>query len=205
MPVTVPPEDEWVHCPDAAAWRAWLEANGAERPEVWLVSFKKHTGRPSVAWADAVPEALRHGWIDGMVKRIDEDRFVQRWTPRRPRSRWSKVNVALVERLIAEGRMTPAGMETVRIAKETGAWDAAYTATPALRRPPALREALRADPEAKRRWERMSTTWHNRAVEWILAAGDDAEELTRRAAHAVAGVRRDGRPTLPGAGGAAGG
>lgn len=193
MPVAVPDPSEWVACADAAHWRAWLERHGAERDEVWLVTWKKHTGRPSLAWADAVPEALCFGWIDGMVKRIDDDRFVQRWTPRRPRSRWSQVNVALVERLTAEGRMTPAGLETVRIAKESGAWEAAYRPTPALPPPPALRAALRADPEARRRWERLSVTWGNRAVEWVAAAGDEAE-LARRVARVVSSVRETGRP-----------
>ena len=98
-------------------WRAWLEEHHATAPEVWVLYHKKHTGIPSIAWAEAVEEALRFGWIDGLVRRIDDDRYAQRWTPRRPTSRWSKVNVAIAERLIAEGRMTPAGLETVRVAK----------------------------------------------------------------------------------------
>lgn len=105
-----------------ADWRTWLEEHHATAPEVWVLYHKKHTGIPSIAWAEAVEEALRFGWIDGLVRRIDDDRYAQRWTPRRPTSRWSKVNVAIAERLIAEGRMTPAGLETVRVAKERGAW-----------------------------------------------------------------------------------
>ena len=94
------PEDA-IHFPTAADWSAWLEEHHATAPEIWVLTHKKHTGVPSVAWADAVVEALRFGWIDGLVRRVDEDRFVQRWTPRRPTSRWSKINVATAERLIA--------------------------------------------------------------------------------------------------------
>jgi uncharacterized protein YdeI (YjbR/CyaY-like superfamily) len=176
-------------------WRAWLEEHHATAPEVWVLYHKKHSGIPSIAWAEAVEEALRFGWIDGLVRRIDDDRYAQRWTPRRPTSRWSKVNVAIAERLIAEGRMTPAGLETVRVAKERGAWEKAYSATKALRPQPALRAALKADPAAKARWERTPTNWTNRIVEWIGAAGTE-EEAAGRIAATVAALREGRRPDL---------
>lgn len=187
--------EDAIHFPGVPEWRAWLEAHHATAPEVWLLTHKKHTGVPSVTWADAVEEALRFGWIDGLVRRLDEDRFVQRWTPRRPTSRWSKINVATVERLIAEGRMTPAGMETVRIAKERGAWERAYSATKALRPQPELRAALRSDPAAKARWERTATTWSNRIIGWIAAA-DSQEESAARIAATVAALREGRRPDM---------
>ena len=176
-------------------WRAWLEEHHATAPEVWVLYHKKHTGIPSIAWAEAVEEALRFGWIDGLVRRIDDDRYAQRWTPRRPTSRWSKVNVAIAERLIAEGRMTPAGLETVRVAKERGAWEKAYSAMKALRPQPALRAALKADPAAKARWERTPTNWTNRIVEWIGAAGTE-EEAAGRIAATVAALLEGRRPDL---------
>ncbi|HTI33563.1 MAG TPA: YdeI/OmpD-associated family protein [Miltoncostaea sp.] len=188
------PEDA-IHFPTAAEWRAWLEEHHQTAPEVWVLTHKKHTGVPSVAWADAVVEALCFGWIDGLVRRVDEDRFVQRWTPRRPTSKWSKVNVATAERLIAEGRMTPAGLETVRIAKERGAWEKAYSALKALRPQPELRAALKTDPAAKARWERTSTTWTNRIVEWIGAAGSE-EEAAARIAATVTALREGTRPDM---------
>ncbi|MGE0027621.1 MAG: YdeI family protein [Thermoleophilia bacterium] len=184
-----------IHFPTVADWRAWLEGHHATAGEVWVLTHKKHTGVPSVAWADAVEEALRFGWIDGLVRRVDEDRFVQRWTPRRPTSKWSKVNVATAERLIADGRMTPAGLETVRIAKERGAWETAYTALKALRPQPALRAALKADPDARTRWERTSTTWTNRIVEWVGAADSD-EDAAARIAATVAALREGRRPEM---------
>jgi uncharacterized protein YdeI (YjbR/CyaY-like superfamily) len=181
--------------PTVADWRAWLEEHHVTAPEVWVLYHKKHTGIPSLAWAEAVEEALRFGWIDGLVRRIDDDRYAQRWTPRRPTSKWSKVNVATAERLIAEGRMTAAGLETVRVAKERGAWEKAYSPLKALRPQPALRAALKADPDAKARWERTPTNWTNRMVEWIAAAGSE-EEAAGRIAATVAALRDGRRPDM---------
>ena len=95
---------------DAAEFRAWLAANHASAPDLWMGLYKKHVPDRGLTWADAVPEALCFGWIDSQVQRIDADAVRQRWTPRRPGSIWSAVNVALVERLTAEGRMHPAGL-----------------------------------------------------------------------------------------------
>lgn len=181
--------------PTVADWRAWLEEHHVTAPEVWVLYHKKHTGIPSLAWAEAVEEALRFGWIDGLVRRIDDDRYAQRWTPRRPTSKWSKVNVATAERLIAEGRMTAAGLETVRVAKERGAWEKAYSPLKALRPQPALRAALRADHDAKARWERTPTNWTNRMVEWIAAADSD-DEAAGRIAATVAALRDGRRPDM---------
>jgi uncharacterized protein YdeI (YjbR/CyaY-like superfamily) len=190
----VAPEDA-IHFPTVAEWRAWLEEHHTTAPEVWVLTHKKHTGVPSVAWADAVEEALRFGWIDGLVRRVDEDRFVQRWTPRRPTSKWSKINVATVERLIAEGRMTPAGLETVRIAKERGAWEKAYSPTKALPVPDDLKAALATAPEARERWRALTVAWRNRSVEWIGQARS-ARESARRIAQVVESLRTGTRPDL---------
>jgi uncharacterized protein YdeI (YjbR/CyaY-like superfamily) len=181
--------------PAVGDWRAWLEEHHATAPEVWMLYHKKHTGVPSIAWAEAVEEALRFGWIDGLVRRIDDDRYAQRWTPRRPTSKWSKVNVAIVERLTAEGRMTPAGLEAVRVAKERGAWEKAYTATKALPVPDDLKAALAAAPEARERWRALTVTWRNRSVEWIGGARS-RRETARRIAQVVESLRAGTRPDL---------
>jgi uncharacterized protein YdeI (YjbR/CyaY-like superfamily) len=91
-------------------FRAWLAVNHETAPELWMGLSKKHVADRGLTWEQAVPEALCFGWIDSVVQRIDADAVRQRWTPRRPGSVWSKVNVALVERLSAEGRMRPAGL-----------------------------------------------------------------------------------------------
>ena len=91
-------------------WRKWLEKNHLKANEVWLIYYKKPSGKPRIPYADAVEEALCFGWIDGKIKRINEDYYIQRFTPRRPGSRWSKYNIDRVKRLMAEDRMTPAGL-----------------------------------------------------------------------------------------------
>ena len=113
---------EEVYAPDQAAWRAWLRENHAASPGVWLVYYKKGSGTPSVDWDEAVEEALCYGWIDSKVNRLDEARYKQVFTPRKAGSVWSKVNKERLEKLVAEGKMTPAGQRKVDQAKEDGSW-----------------------------------------------------------------------------------
>jgi uncharacterized protein YdeI (YjbR/CyaY-like superfamily) len=108
------------------AFEAWLEANGTTSDGLWVKMAKKNTGIPSLDWTRGVEAALCFGWIDGQSRRIDEQWFMQRFTPRRPRSIWSKVNRQKVEALVAAGRMRPAGLAEVQRAKDDGRWEAAY-------------------------------------------------------------------------------
>ena len=128
----------------AGEFEAWLEANGADADEVLVRMAKKHTGVASLDWAGAVDVALCFGWIDGRSKRIDDDWFVQRFTPRRPQSRWSKVNRQKVEALIAAGRMRPAGLAEIERAKADGRWEAAYDGMATSAVPEDLAAALEA-------------------------------------------------------------
>jgi uncharacterized protein YdeI (YjbR/CyaY-like superfamily) len=107
-------------------WRAWLEANHATAPEAVLKLYKKASGIPSITWEEAVIEALAFGWIDGVKRPGDDQHWLQRFTPRKPRSGWSQKNRAHAEKLIAEGRMHPAGLRQVEAAKADGRWEAAY-------------------------------------------------------------------------------
>jgi len=112
---------------DAAAWRAWLREHHASQPGAWLVLAKKGTTEPtSLNYDQALEEALCHGWIDGQARRKDEATYLQRFTPRRKKSSWSKRNVGIVTQLTSEGRMHPAGLAEVERAKVDGRWDAAY-------------------------------------------------------------------------------
>ena len=112
--------------PDAPAWRIWLHAHHDEAG-VWLVLAKKGTTEPTtLTYDEALDEALCHGWIDGQVRRRDDRTYRQRFTPRRPRSAWSAGNVARVQRLLADGRMHPAGLAAVERAQEDGRWDHAH-------------------------------------------------------------------------------
>jgi uncharacterized protein YdeI (YjbR/CyaY-like superfamily) len=95
-------------------WRAWLAEHHDTEREVWLVSYKKHTGRPQIPYDDAVEEALCFGWIDSLVKTIDDERFAQKFTPRKEKSNWSESNKRRVRKLVREGRMTEAGLATTK-------------------------------------------------------------------------------------------
>ena len=98
----------------AAEWEAWLDEHHETETEAWLVSWKKSTGRQQLAYGTAVEIAMQFGWVDSLEKSIDAERYKQRWTPRRPTSNWTERNRALAERLIAEGRMRPAGLRAYR-------------------------------------------------------------------------------------------
>jgi len=135
--------------PDAAAWRSWLEANHATVPAVWLVLTRKGGTVTALDYAGALDEALCFGWIDGQTRRRDDESTFQRWTPRGPRSRWSVINIGHVERLRAEGRMTPAGMAAVEAAQADGRWEAAYAGPASAETPPDLVAALAANPAAQ--------------------------------------------------------
>jgi len=129
------------HFADAAAWERWLERH-AESIGIWLKIAKKDAGIPSVTYAEALDVALCHGWIDGQKKGFDGDFFLQRFTPRRARSTWSKINVAKIETLTAAGRMRPAGVREVEAAKADGRWDAAYDGAKSMEVPAELAQAL---------------------------------------------------------------
>jgi uncharacterized protein YdeI (YjbR/CyaY-like superfamily) len=124
------------------AFETWLETHGEKATEVWAKMAKKHTGIASLNWSGAVDVALCFGWIDGQSRRIDDDWYLQRFTPRRPRSTWSKVNRQKVQALTAAGRMRPAGLAEVERAKADGRWDAAYDSVATATVPDDLAHAL---------------------------------------------------------------
>jgi uncharacterized protein YdeI (YjbR/CyaY-like superfamily) len=136
-----------------AAFAAWLKANHARAPEIWLKVHKKGSGLPTVTTAEALDVALCWGWIDGLRKSLDAQSFLQRYSPRRPRSLWSQVNRNHVARLTAEGRMTPHGQRQVDAAKADGRWAAAYAPIRSASEatiPDDLRAAIHADPRARK-------------------------------------------------------
>jgi len=133
------------------AWRAWLEKNHASSSGIWLVYAKKHTGIPSLTYNDAVEEALCFGWIDSLVHSIDDSLFKQIFTPRHEKSAWSALNRKRVASLIANERMTPAGMASIDLAKKIGTWDARPDIE-ALKIPPELKKALNGNAAAKKNW-----------------------------------------------------
>ena len=143
---------------DAAAWRRWLAANHASSAGVWLRLAKKGMNEPTqLRYAEALDEALCHGWIDGQVRRFDVASYRQRFTPRRPRSAWSQNNVANIERLLGEGRKTPAGVAAFKAARADGRLDRAYPGQASIEVPDDLAAALEAEPAARASFESLSS------------------------------------------------
>jgi uncharacterized protein YdeI (YjbR/CyaY-like superfamily) len=136
-------------CDDGTVWEDWLERHHAESEGVWLKFAKKGAPRGSVTHAEALQHSLCFGWIDGQVRPLDEHFFLQRFTPRRRQSRWSQINRRHAERLIAEGRMRPAGLAQVQAARADGRWAKAYEPQSTASVPADLQEALDANPAAK--------------------------------------------------------
>ncbi|MFC6158146.1 YdeI/OmpD-associated family protein [Kribbella jiaozuonensis] len=143
---------------DAAAWKSWLHEHHGSSDGVWLVLAKKNVTEPtSLTYAEALEEALCHGWIDGQRRSRDDQTFVQRYTPRRAQSMWSKRNVDLVARMEKEGRMRPAGRAEIERAKSDGRWDKAYGGASAREIPEDLAEALAANPKAQAMFEILTS------------------------------------------------
>lgn len=143
---------------DAPAWRAWLTEHHEHSSGVWLRLAKKGTTEPTdLSYGAALDEALCHGWIDGQVRRFDEATYRQRFTPRRPRSAWSRNNVANVERLIGEGRMAAAGLAAFEQARDDGRLDDAYAGQATIQVPADLSAALDAEPSAKAMFEVLTS------------------------------------------------
>ncbi|SDF74011.1 Uncharacterized conserved protein YdeI, YjbR/CyaY-like superfamily, DUF1801 family [Blastococcus aurantiacus] len=141
---------------DQAALEAWLEAEHESAPGLYVKIAKKGSGVPSVNWEQMVEVLLCFGWIDGRANRLDDSFYLQRITPRRPRSVWSLKNVATVERLIAEGRMRPAGLAAVEAAKADGRWERAYAGPATITVPDDLTAALDAVPAARAAFDALN-------------------------------------------------
>ena len=137
---------------------AWIDEHGEESDGIWLKFAKKDSGIESVFYAEAVEIALSHGWIDGQAKRFDDHHYLQRFTPRRPRSKWSRINREKAERLIAEGRMRAAGLREIERAKEDGRWDDAYDSPSTATVPDDFQAALDAEPAAAEFFASLGST-----------------------------------------------
>jgi uncharacterized protein YdeI (YjbR/CyaY-like superfamily) len=145
------PSDDLPVLPFASqtTWETWLDEHHAESEGLWLKIAKKASGIETVTHAEALEVALCFGWIDGQRGRLDDEWFVQRFTPRRSRSRWSQINRDKAERLIADGRMRSAGLSEVERAQQDGRWEAAYASQSTIEVPDDLQRALDAEPAAR--------------------------------------------------------
>ena len=169
----------------AREWEEWLEANHATSPGVWLKIAKKDTGIESVRYPEVLESALCFGWIDGQREALDERYFLQRFTPRQPRSKWSKINREKAERLVPAGRMRPAGLAEVERAKADGRWEMAYESQSRIAVPDDLERELATRPQAKEFFFQLGS--QNRyAILYRLQDAKKPETRARRLAKFVA-------------------
>ncbi len=178
---------------DRKAWRAWLSRNHTRLKEIWLVFYKKHTGKATVSYEDAVQEALCFGWIDSTVRRIDDERYIQLFTPRKKGSNWSDLNKRRVNKLIEEGLMTEAGLQKIEEAKKNGSWKN-LDAVEKLRVPADLAKTLSAKKKAKDAFSALSPSRKKAFLYWIGSAKTEATR-TKRIAETVRLVVEN---TMPG-------
>jgi uncharacterized protein YdeI (YjbR/CyaY-like superfamily) len=162
-----------------AAWRAWLAKNHATGREIWLVLYKKHTGTVCVSYEDAVEEALCFGWIDGLVKSIDDEKYAVRFSPRKSGSIWSETNKRRVAKMIEQERMTKIGLAKVEQAKRNGKWKNSRISEDTTLVPNELKRALRASEKAERSFGRTSPSLKRMFIFWFTSAKTDTTRQRR--------------------------
>jgi uncharacterized protein YdeI (YjbR/CyaY-like superfamily) len=173
-------------------WRTWLAENHATAQEMWLVFHKKHVGRPGLTYVEAVEEALCFGWIDGILKRLDDRKHTVRFSPRRKNSIWSEQNKKRVAGMIEQGRMTEAGLAKVREAKTNGQWAKAAERDDPTRVPPELTAALAENAQARDNFEKLAPSYRRQFTYWIGSAKRD-ETRQKRVAEAIRLLARNQR------------
>jgi uncharacterized protein YdeI (YjbR/CyaY-like superfamily) len=159
-------------------WRKWLKDYHFKEEGLWLIHYKKNSRKQSVSHPDAVEEALCFGWIDSKLKRIDDERYILRYTPRKGKSVWSKINKDAAEKMIELGKMTDAGLEKINLAKKQGLWDTAYTNLKKDRLPSDLKRALFEDKLAWKNFNKFSNSYRNSYIGWVKSA--KSEETRKR-------------------------
>ncbi len=158
-----------VHPLTRAEWRSWLEQNWSRAEGIWLVSYKKDTGKPRFEYDEAVEEALCFGWVDSKPNKLDDERSLLWFAPRKRGTGWSKPNKERVERLISQGLMAPPGLAKIEAAKQDGSWNA-LDAVEALEIPPDLAEALASYPAAGKYFDAFPRSVKRGILEWIVNA-----------------------------------
>lgn len=174
-----------VYAPDREAWRAWLAENHASEKEAWLVYYKKHTGKASVAYLDSVREALCFGWIDGLKRRIDDETYAHRFTPRKANSRWSPQNISLAEEMIELGRMSDAGLEAFRQRVSYDEAQLALIRASEIALSDDIESALKANRKAWENFGKLAPGYRKQYVAWLQTARRP-ETRAKRLAEAIA-------------------
>lgn len=158
---------------DRDDWRDWLRCNHASRAEVWVVFFKQTAPTSNLSYNDAVEEAVCFGWIDGVKRSIDEHRYMHRFSPRKPDSKWSRSNKERVQRMVDAGLMTAAGKRTIAKAKKSGAWDTPVDPPGPLPMPPEFDAKLKQNKKARAFFESLAPSYRRQFVDWVASAKRD--------------------------------
>ncbi len=165
-------------------WRMWLKKNHERSNEIWLIYYKKHTKKPRISYEDAIEEAICFGWIDSTVKRIDEEKFMQKFTPRTSRSQWSEINKKRALKMIKSGKMTEAGRCKIDAAKKNGEWNRRRAVAETNEPPNDFYDALKKNKNAKINFDKFSSSIKKQYFGWIISAKRD-ETRKRRIQKAV--------------------
>jgi len=182
-----------IYLPTRAAWRKWLRDNhDREEKGIWLVFYKKGSGKPSLDYEESVEEALCFGWIDSIIKRIDEERYCRKFTPRKETSAWSPTNRRRAEKIIRDKRMTTFGLAKIMAAKKLGRWEMDTRPGIDLEIPRELSKALERDKQAKEFFAQMAPTHQNHFIGWITTA-KRPETRERRLKESLALLKRGKR------------
>jgi len=175
-------------------WRTWLQQNHAEKNAIWLTHYKKNSGKTGISYDEALEEALCYGWIDGKLKKLDDEKYIIRYSPRKAKSVWSKLNKDKVEQLIESGKMTEAGLAKIEEAKSNGYWNSAYTNKKTDELPLDLKNALIQDKDAWHHFQRFANSYRNTYIGWVNMA--KSEETKKRRISEV--VKRSSLNKKPG-------
>ncbi|WP_217909479.1 YdeI/OmpD-associated family protein [Desulfosediminicola flagellatus] len=164
---------------DRKEWRTWLENNHDKASEIWLVFYKVKTKKKSIKYDEAVEEALCYGWIDSVVRRIDDEQHMQKYTPRKDRSNWSNKNKLRVEKLIKDGSMTEYGLRKIERAKQNGSWNILDSVDIRLETPKALKDAFAQNQRAEKKFEDLAPSRKKQFLWWIESAKRDETKEKR--------------------------
>lgn len=180
---------------NASEWRDWLERNQNKEDEIWLIHYKKHSGKCGFTYDEAVEEALCFGWIDGIMKRIDGEKHTIRYTPRRKRSIWSELNKKRVKKLIDQGRMTDSGLIKIKEAKKNGMWAKSITRDEVKNIPEDLLYAFQKDKKAFQNFNKLSPSQKKQFVFWLKDAKRE-ETRKRRIEKTVKMMKENIKPAM---------
>jgi uncharacterized protein YdeI (YjbR/CyaY-like superfamily) len=174
-----------LYIPDRDHWREWLAKNHCkEEKGIWLIFYKKSTNQPALEYEQAVEEALCFGWIDSIIKKINDEKYARKFTPRQNSSIWSELNKKRAAKMIKHGRMTKAGLEKIKSSKNTGLWDKNPRPKVPFDMPDEFAAALAKNKKAKENFNNLALTYRRHYIIWIATA-KRAETKKRRIAESI--------------------